>query len=145
WTEDLEKYGENRSERDFGAIKTPFAAQQYLTLLPLDDKTLADCQVTVCGYPVDFQPKSGGTPVMVYATSESCMPRNQTIDYVVDTMPGESGSPLLTLVDGNTAAGLGIHNYGLATSADGKWGPKNTATRITPSVKKEIERWINNM
>lgn len=146
WTKDWEKYGENRSDRDFGAIKTSVVSKVFFPLLAIeDDKALASCPVTVCGYPVDYQPEHGGTPVMVYATAMSCEPKKTTIDYQVDTMPGESGSPLFTKLQDGTAVGLGVHNYGEETRRDRKgvsWGPRNTATRITPAVKKEIEEWI---
>jgi V8-like Glu-specific endopeptidase len=146
WTNDWEKYGENRSDRDFGAIKTSVVCASYFPLRAVeDDKALARCPVTVCGYPVDYQPQSGRTPVMVFATASECKPNKTTIDYQVDTMPGESGSPLFTVLQDGTAVGLGVHNYGEETRRDRygvSWGPKNTATRITPAVKKEIEEWI---
>lgn len=147
WTGEWQKFGENRPERDFGAIKTTAVAPRFFPIQSLADETLAKCGVTVCGYPFDYEPRPGGEPVLVYATSSGCTPHTHTIDYRVDTLPGESGSPLLTLVDGTSdeVIALGIHNYGSPTSRDKRWGDKNTATRITPAVKKEIEGWIRSL
>ena len=60
----------------------------------------------------------------------------KTLQYQMDTTPGESGSPVVAWVDDRTASGsmivVGIHNYGK--------GNVNQATRITPSVLDTINQ-----
>lgn len=137
WTNDWERYGENKSAMDYGAIKVHSASTDYFTLEILDDVTLANSGLTVCGYPGDKQGDPPAPPKMFGATSRGCTRRGDVIDYAVDTKPGESGAPVFTM-DGGTAIGVAIHNYG-------EEGVKNTGTLITAAVRKHIESWIRSL
>jgi glutamyl endopeptidase len=137
WTSDWERYGENKSAMDYGAIKVHSASTDYFKLEILDDVTLANAGLTVCGYPADKQDDPPAPPRMFGATSRGGTRHGDVINYAVDTMPGESGAPVFTM-DGGTALGVAIHNYG-------EENVKNTGTLITAAVRKQIESWIRSL
>lgn len=58
--------------------------------------------------------------------------RPRQLHYDIDTMGGQSGSPVYIKRNGHRYV-VGIHNYGS--------GGGNMATRITPSVFKNIKKW----
>jgi V8-like Glu-specific endopeptidase len=136
-TVDWERYGENKSAMDYGAIKVLVASTDYFKLAILDDVTLANAGLTVCGYPGDKQDDPPAPPRMFGATSRGGTRRGDVLDYAVDTMPGESGAPVFTMDDG-TALGVAIHNYG-------EENVNNTGTLITTAVRKQIESWMRSL
>ena len=146
-TADWEKDGENKKTRDFGAIKSSIASTAYLGMeVVSDDVKLSRCGLTIAGYASDKQREG---PQMVRATCMGCQPRAEDMDYTVDTMPGESGAPVMTRFSDGTIASLGIHNYGDKNATKDRygrlWGRKNTATRITRRVLQEIQEWIRTL
>lgn len=137
WTSDWEKYGKDKPERDFGAIKASTPSASFFTLEAQNDSELRDCCLTVCGYPGDLQPPAPARPKMYGATSRGCRPAPEVLNYPVDTKPGESGGPVFMMA-GSTAIGVAIHNYG-------EKNVTNSGTRITSAVLKEIEAWIRTL
>jgi V8-like Glu-specific endopeptidase len=146
-TADWERYGSDRPARDFAAIKSSVASNTRLTIVVAEDAGLAQCGLTIAGYPGDKQ-KGFTTPVMLYATSYGCRPTQDQLHYTVDTMPGESGAAVFTQLPDRKVVCLGIHNYGDPNAIERNgvlWGRSNTATRITSEVYDEIHNWIRTL
>lgn len=148
-TADWKNHGYARRDRDFAAIKTDVASGYFIPLLSMPDAQLRASGVSVCGYPGDRKAPGGTAPVMVVDTANNCKTSPSVIEYTVDTMPGESGGPVLTEFSNGLVVALGIHNYGDEEAKKDRngalWGRMNYATRITKNVEKEIAAWISGL
>ena len=91
-------------------------------------------EFNVVGYPAAQTGIASWT--MWYDIGSITQARQKTLEYTMDTTPGESGSPVVAWVKDRTAQGsmivVGIHNYGMGTF--------NQATRITPAVLDSISQ-----
>jgi glutamyl endopeptidase len=115
---------------DYGAIAIPPTEGSrigWFGYAARSDASLAAEVVNVVGYPSD---KSSGT--MWGSVHELSQPTTSELVYINDTVGGMSGSPVVEW-DGKDYAVLGIHNYGDISG--------NRATRITPEVFRNLQRW----
>lgn len=90
---------------------------------------LLQMRVNIIGYPTD---KPDGT--MWQDANLITSVSNGQINYLVDTMEGNSGGPVLFVDDNEYVYSVGIHNYGDFSF--------NTATQITQKVADQINAWI---
>lgn len=123
------------TQYDYAAIQLDQPLGQNLKFFQFADFPDSDLQnllVNITGYPGD---KNRGAfyGTMWGSTNRIVSVAAQQLGYVVDTMGGQSGSPVIAF-DGTTAYATGIHNYGGATS--------NTATRINSQVFDKITSWV---
>jgi glutamyl endopeptidase len=125
---------DKKREYDYGCIILP-------TNCRLGDKTgvfgfavkndpyLLSAYLNLSGYPGD---KGGNTQWFMARRAKSLAPR--VIYYEIDTMGGQSGSPVWINVN-NARYAVGIHTNGLITG--------NSATRIVQPVFNNIQAWKN--
>ena len=118
---------------DYGAIllDNPFPAANGMTpgLFPsivASDETLNGMNLMISGYPAD---KPFGTQWRDAGVVQTVLPTR--LAYSIDTFGGHSGSVVTGTVNGQIVA-VGIHNYG---------GCPNRCTRITSSVKADLDQW----
>ncbi|MEL6429187.1 MAG: serine protease [Planctomycetota bacterium] len=126
WTE------HRKPAADYGCILLPPGARtarvgSFGVAAYRDPAMLLKRNVTVAGYPGD---KPFAQLWKANDRIQAVTPRR--LVYANDTTPGMSGSPVF-ITRGRSRVVVGIHNYG------GRRG--NSATRITPSVYRMIERW----
>lgn len=118
---------------DYGAIILP---RSYTTgerigwfgYANLPDAELSQAIVNLSGYPGDKPPKT-----QWFHGREVTRIDQRTITYLIDTMGGQSGSPVWRIKDGQRHV-VGIHTNGDASG--------NSATRICAPVAANIRRWI---
>jgi len=92
-------------------------------------------QFNVVGYPQETSQIPPWT--MWYDIGLITFVGQRTLQYKMDTTPGDSGCPVIAWVDDRTENGsmivVGIHNYGFGNSY-------NQGTRVTPSVIDTIQQ-----
>jgi glutamyl endopeptidase len=91
------------------------------------DSDLQDAAINISGYPGD---KPDGT--QWYDARAIASVEDWNLHYDIDTYGGQSGAPVIRVIDGARYA-VGIHNYGGATM--------NSATRINGTVAANIKAW----
>jgi len=112
---------------DYGVIFVEDGGEGYFGYGVLSDELLSGALANISGYPQDKPP---GT--LWGHTKQLLSPRLATLRYEIDTFGGMSGAPVF-LWDGRDYVVAGIHNYGDTAG--------NEATRITPEVFSNLERW----
>ncbi len=125
----------NRELLDYGVIRLKNGLGKKLGWFGLKywpSEQLQGKEFNVVGYPAA---QRGIAPfTMWYDIGSITQARQKTIEYTMDTTPGESGSPVIAWVQDQSGGGsmvvVGIHNYGM--------GSFNQATRITPAVLNSI-------
>jgi glutamyl endopeptidase len=95
------------------------------------DAEAAELAVTVAGYPADK--KGGETGTQWYHAQTIAAVRSRQYDYAVDTMGGQSGSPVFCVANGKDYVAVAVHAYGGDSS--------NSGTRITPEVSRKLQEW----
>ncbi len=128
WTQ-----GRNR-EYDYGAIILPASARLgertgWFGLAVRDDAFLRGASLNLSGYPGD---KGGSQQWFMAQRAKSVAAR--TITYEIDTMGGQSGSPVWLLQNGQRY-GVGVHTNGHSSG--------NSATRINTDVYNRMLGWKN--
>lgn len=121
-------------EFDYGAIILPAGSRPgdqtgYFGFGARTDAFLSSAALNLSGYPGD----KGGRQQWFMAQRPKSV-SNQVITYDIDTMGGQSGSPVWVLENG-ARYGVGIHTNG-ATSG-------NSATRINSNVYNMLLSWKN--
>lgn len=126
WTQD------GKPEFDYGAIILPNCdlgnTVGWFGFANLADDSLNNLYVNTSGYPGD---KPSGTQWFNGGRISSV--EEKKIYYMIDTMGGQSGSPVWRLLNGERHA-IGVHAYG---------GCPNSATRITKAVFDNMLAWRN--
>lgn len=119
---------QNRDTRyDYGVIFVTPGGDGYFGYGVLSDELLGGAVANVSGYPQDKPP---GT---MWGHAKQLLPPDPlTLHYQIDTFGGMSGAPVF-LWDGRDYVVAGIHNYGDVAG--------NVATRVTPEIFKNLERW----
>lgn len=124
WTVD------SKPEFDYGAIILPNCdlgnRVGWFGFAALSDDSLKNLLVNTSGYPGD---KPAGT--QWFNAGQVSDVKERKIYYMVDTMGGQSGSPVWRYLNGQRHA-VGIHAYG---------GCPNSATRITNEVFNNMMAW----
>jgi len=118
---------------DYGAIILP---RSYTTgeqigwfgYVNLPDVELSQAIVNLSGYPGDKPPKT-----QWFHGREVTRIDKRTLTYLIDTMGGQSGSPVWRIKDGQRHV-VGIHTNGDESG--------NSATRVCDPVVANIKRWI---
>jgi len=118
------------SNYDYGAIIMPQSTPATLSAFGFAnyaDAALLNKRLNNAGYPGD---KPAGT--MWYNANKCKAVTPRTLIYDIDTMGGQSGSPIWIRRDGKRTV-VGIHTNGAASG--------NSATRITHPVFLNLKRW----
>ncbi|THU31951.1 serine protease [Niastella caeni] len=123
-----------KREYDYGCIILPRASRPgdrtgVFGFSVKDNNYLLNAYLNLSGYPGD---KGGNQQWFMVRKAKSVAPR--VIYYEIDTMGGQSGSPVWVKV-GNTRSVVGIHTNGLITG--------NSATRIVTPVFNNLLAWKN--
>lgn len=121
-------------EYDYGAIILPGNARLgdrtgWFGLAVRDDAFLRAANLNLSGYPGD---KGGNQQWFMAQRTKSVASR--VITYDIDTMGGQSGSPVWVLQNGQRYA-VGVHTNGASTG--------NSATRINAAVYNRMLAWKN--
>ncbi len=131
---------ESDPDFDYGAIHLGAAGPQFadevgwFSTAVLSDAALKDQRVNLSGYPGD----KGGDEQWFHA-KQVVFTQARRIFYDVDTMGGQSGSPVwLETAEGPRV--VGIHAYGVGAAPAGVIA--NSAPRITVDVLGVIQGWI---
>lgn len=120
WTETGNPESWSARRCDMGAIKLSSNVSHNDFLKPI----LSDVDsVTVCGYPAD---RSAG--ILQYKMRDTIRKARGRFFYYIDTMGGQSGSPLLK----NSSEAIGIHNYG---------GCENSGSDLFAEFIKAVNNW----
>ncbi|MFT3935335.1 MAG: serine protease [Chitinophagaceae bacterium] len=122
------------SDYDYGAIILPNTCRPgdrtgFFGLAVKDDAFLRNAILNLSGYPGD---KGGNQQWFMARQTKSVSARR--ITYDIDTMGGQSGSPVWILVNGQRYA-VGVHTNGLSSG--------NSATRIVTPVFNNLVAWKN--
>jgi V8-like Glu-specific endopeptidase len=125
---------DKKREYDYGCIILPRASRPgdrtgVFGFAVKDNNYLMNAYLNLSGYPAD---KGGNQQWFMARKAKSVAPR--VIYYEIDTMGGQSGSPVWIKV-GNARYAVGIHTNGLITG--------NSATRIVQPVFNNIQAWKN--
>ncbi len=112
-------------------LKTPLGNKGYFQFAHFDDSSLQNMLVNVAGYPYDKN--STSIPQMWGNADVIVGVERQRLSYLNDTLPGNSGGPVINWQNGGDMHVVGIHNYG------GNSG--NCATRINPAVFQQLMDW----
>ncbi len=117
---------------DYGCIILPSSCRLgartgWFGFANRSDSFLRSRTLNLSGYPGD---KGGNTQWYHAQRTKSVTPR--TIVYDIDTMGGQSGSPVWYL-DGNTRYAVGVHTNGHSSG--------NSATRIVSDVFTMMQSW----
>ena len=126
WTNDRNR------DFDYGAIILPSAYRPGSTVgtfgfATRNDSTIMSLTLNLSGYPAD---KGADTQWFMSRKPKAVSAR--VITYDIDTMGGQSGSPVWFLQDGNRYA-IGIHTNGSNSG--------NSATRIVQDVYNNLVNW----
>jgi V8-like Glu-specific endopeptidase len=117
---------------DYGAITldSPIGDEVgWFGYVNMSDQELRNARVNVVGYPFDKPNQSmWGHPDVMKDV------RPQVLEYLVDTVQGQSGSPVYLLENGKFKV-VGIHNNGA--------GDRNLGTRINSDVFRQLQEWHN--
>jgi V8-like Glu-specific endopeptidase len=105
----------------------------------LPDAELTDRMLNVSGYPLD---PGNGTEQYFHANRVKALtPRR--IFYDIDTLGGQSGSPVWAYLDGsNDPVVVGIHAYGVGGVPAGLGVQANSGPRILAEVMDVIHGWM---
>lgn len=128
WSEKLQR------EHDYAALTLPegegLPELGALGYAVCSTPTLMGAQLNLAGYPSD---KDEGTTLW-WSARRSAAVSEAVVRYDADTAAGQSGAPVWRL-DPRThqRVAVGIHTNGARTG--------NSATRITPSVYRNLKRW----
>jgi glutamyl endopeptidase len=126
WTQD------GKPEFDYGAIILPNCnlgnTVGWFGFANLSDASLNNMYVNTSGYPAD---KPYGT--QWFNGGQITNVQERKIYYMIDTIGGQSGSPVWRFLNGERHA-VGVHAYG---------GCPNSATRITKAVFDNMLAWRN--
>lgn len=125
---------DKKREYDYGAIILPNNSRPgdktgAFGFAVKDNPYLLSAYLNLSGYPGD---KGGNQQWFMARKAKSVTPR--VIYYEIDTMGGQSGSPVWVKI-GNARYAVGIHTNGLITG--------NSATRIVLPVFNNIQAWKN--
>jgi glutamyl endopeptidase len=125
---------DKKREYDYGAIILPANSRLgdrtgVFGFAVKDNPYIMNAYLNLSGYPGD---KGGNQQWFMARRAKSVAPR--VIYYEIDTMGGQSGSPVWVKV-GNARYAVGIHTNGLITG--------NSATRIVQPVFNNIQAWKN--
>ena len=124
------KVGKNR-QYDYGAITLgpgiKMSPPSAFGFAALSDSAIRGKKLNTAGYPGD---KPSGTMWYNGRKAKSVQPR--VLVYDIDTMGGQSGSPVWLKQNGKRVQ-VGIHTNGMASG--------NSATRITLPVLKNLKKW----
>jgi V8-like Glu-specific endopeptidase len=129
-------YEQQNSDYDYGVIHLdqPVGNETgWFAVAVKDDAALKDALVNVSGYPGD---RDFGKFQYFHASRIQDVTQ-QRFFYDVDTFGGQSGAPAWIEIENNEPQVIGIHSYGVGGSFT-----LNSATRITPEVFENIQRWI---
>ena len=123
---------DKKREYDYGAIILPSNSRPgdrtgVFGFAVKNDPYLMSAYLNLSGYPGD---KGGDQQWFMARKAKSTAPR--VIYYEIDTMGGQSGSPVWVKV-GTARYAVGIHTNGLITG--------NSATRIVTPVFNNIQSW----
>jgi glutamyl endopeptidase len=123
-----------KREFDYGAIILPPASRPgdqtgYFGFATRTDAFLINAALNLSGYPGD----KGGRQQWFMAQRPKAV-SDHVITYDIDTMGGQSGSPVWVLENGQRY-GVGVHTNGAASG--------NSATRINSSVYNNLLNWKN--
>jgi V8-like Glu-specific endopeptidase len=140
--------GDTALASDYGALLLPdavaFADCGVLSLAPVTEEFVHRHAVRgspgfiVAGFPED---KPRGT--QWYGSGALLLSPPAAIKHVIDTMPGQSGAPLIAIVvskagGGRTVRAVGIHSRPAEFSRN-----YNEARRIDERVLQDVRRWID--
>jgi len=119
---------------DYGAIILPPSARPgdatgYFGLAVRNDSSLSGGTLNLSGYPSD----KGGRQQWFMAQRPKAL-SNRVITYDIDTVGGQSGSPVWLLQDGQRY-GVGVHTNGSVSG--------NSATRVNTEVFSQVTSWKN--
>lgn len=120
------------AEFDVGVIWLPQPVGQSLGWFGFSaqpDRVLQGLAVRTSGYPDDRQPFGS----QWFADSRIHAARPQMLAYGLDTMPGQSGSPVFALDADARAVAVGVHVYGA--------GRENLGVRITQPIFDTLSGW----
>lgn len=98
----------------------------YFGFASYTDSDLSDAKVNLSGYPGD----KPNTQWAMYDKVKSINPKK--VYYMIDTIPGHSGSPVWNDAPNGQHYAVGIHAYG---------GCPNSATRINDEVYNNLLTW----
>lgn len=121
-----------KRENDYGCIilpqnQRPGSTVGFFGFAIRDDSFLNNAALNLSGYPGD----KGGNQQWFMAQRPKSL-SSRVITYNIDTMGGQSGSPVWVLQNGNRYA-VGIHTNGHGTG--------NSATRIQTDVYNNLVNW----
>lgn len=119
---------------DYGAVILPAAARPgdrtgTFGIAVRSDAFLMNSSLNLSGYPGD----KGGRQQWFMAQRPKAVSQ-RVITYDIDTMGGQSGSPVWVLQDGQRY-GVGVHTNGSASG--------NSATRVNNDVYNNVVAWKN--
>lgn len=121
-----------RTEVDVGVVWLPQPVDQrfgWFGFSVQPDNVLRGLKVRCTGYPDDLQPF--GTQSFTDGRIDDATP--QLLSYGLDTMPGQSGSPVYAIDAAGRAITVGVHVGGAVT--------ENLAVRITAPIFETLRRW----
>ncbi len=124
-----------RADSDYGAILLPRNARlnignQYFQLAEATASRIRGKYLNISGYPGD----KGGRHQWFHARPVRRL-SNRRIYYTIDTMGGQSGSPVWIKERNGVWTAVGIHAYGSST--------ENSATRLIRPILNNTIRWRN--
>lgn len=122
-------------DHDYGAIilppgNRPGAQTGTFGFAVRDDAFLRNAMLNLSGYPSD---KAGGNQQWFHAQRTKSV-SSRVITYEIDTVGGQSGSPVWILQNGQRYA-VGVHTNGASSG--------NSATRIVSAVFNNLQSWKN--
>lgn len=121
-----------RAEADVGVVWLPEPAGQALGWFGFSaqpDSVLQGLPVRTAGYPDDLAPFGS----QWFVDGRVAEAGAAMLAYALDTMGGQSGSPVFTFDADGRAVAVGIHVYGAVT--------RNLALRITQPVFDTLSAW----
>lgn len=144
WVSDPWRLNQDKT-RDWGMIilKQPlYEKAGSFGLVPWENSRILDTSgFMVLGYPsskASDSPNPSAPFTLWYDVGKVTNVGDRTLLYRMDTSQGESGAPLLAYDNSRTSTGnmicLGIHNWST--------GGFNQATRVTPSVIRQVEPFL---
>jgi glutamyl endopeptidase len=125
WTEDGDE------NFDYGAIVLPTPLGETVGVFGIGvypDDELENLAINISGYPGD---KPSGT--QWFDARVVAQVNARKVYYDIDTAGGQSGAPVVRILDGNRI-GIAVHAYGGATS--------NSGTRINAEVHQRMKSWM---
>ncbi len=104
----------------------------------LPDQALNGARLNICGYPAD---RGFGTEQYFMANRVAHVGPDRLF-YEIDTMPGQSGSPVWLYKDADTdkrsPIAVGLHAYGASKAPDQHGTLANSGTRLRDELFKKI-------